>query len=243
MNEFARQNQDNDKLENQIGEQFNKISDSFPDHVSPNDKRIQTISNLVGNVRGKNILDVGCGKGRFSKWLIANGALVTGIELSNNLLKEAQNISGGTFLEGSATHLNFEDETFDCVICIEVLEHIPDTQKAVSEMCRVLKKGGKILIIDRNKFSILRTIWKKYRELKNQWMYPRNFAFKERLFSPWNLSKLLSNYCTEVKINYLGEFIQKGDIIYTLATRISDGLSRIIPIMSYNIAWLGIKKE
>jgi len=236
-------NCDDQNLEEKIGEQFNKISDSFPDQVPPDDKRLNVISNFMGNFRGKNVLDVGCGKGRFSKWMIDNGAQVTGIELSNSLLQEAQKISGGNFLKGSATNLNFQDETFDIVLCIEVLQHVPDTQRAVSEMCRVLKKGGRILIFDRNKFSFLRTIWKKYRESRNQWMYPRNFAFKEHLFSPGIIAKLLNNYCVDVKIKYLGEFIQKGGAIYTLAIRISDILGRLIPVLSYNVVWLGLKKE
>ena len=44
----------------------------------------------------------------------------------------------------------FPDESFDAVFSIEAFEHIPDTEKAASECCRVLKKGGKIIIIDKN---------------------------------------------------------------------------------------------
>ena len=194
------------EVENKIKERFNKLSNIFPENIEKDDPRVQAILKFLGDIEGKKILDVGCGKGRFSKILVDKKAVVTGIDLSDKLLEVAKkNIEDVNFVIGSTTNLKFQDNLFDCIICIETLEHVPDTKKAVEEMLRVLKEGGKIIIIDKNKLSLHDKLFlpnifiKKYKELSNKWMYPKNFPFIEKWFFPIEIEKMLSRYCRETK--------------------------------------------
>lgn len=234
----------NNNLENIIKDQFDELASDFPDEVDPNDFRVNVIMDFFGNIRGKKVLDVGCGKGRFSKIMIEKGADVTGVDISEELIRETKKILGGKFFMGSAMDLQFPDECFDLVYSVEVIEHVPDVEKAISEMVRVLKKEGKIVLIDKNKYSLLRTIWKCYRERRNKWMYPKDFQFRERLFSPWGVKRLLLSYFDIVNICYLGDCVpERRKTLYGFALTISNMLCKAVPFTSYYLAWLAEKRK
>lgn len=98
------------------------------------------------------ILDVGCGKGRYEKNLFKiypNNKEYFGIDFSQKVLqftpKFMKCYKGG----GNLLNLPYTNESFDLVFCSEALEHCVDVQKAIAELTRVTKKGGKILIIDK----------------------------------------------------------------------------------------------
>ncbi len=105
--------------------------------------------------RGDRVLDVGCGEGRhaISAYLSASVDVV-GLDLNEADLAtartrlaefaaaEAASRGSCTFIHGSGHDLPFPDDSFDKVICAEVLEHIPDYQSFLSEIRRVLKPGG-----------------------------------------------------------------------------------------------------
>jgi ubiquinone/menaquinone biosynthesis C-methylase UbiE len=100
--------------------------------------------------KNKKILEIGTGGGvDFCCWLKA-GATATGIDLTEEaiaLTKQRLNKQGFTedvykLTIGDAEKLEFEDESFDIVYSYGVLHHTPDTEKAFSEVFRVLKKGG-----------------------------------------------------------------------------------------------------
>ncbi|GAB7016308.1 hypothetical protein JCM10550A_16760 [Methanogenium cariaci] len=217
-----------------IRERFNELSDHFPSVVDSSDIRIRSVLQYFGDVRGKRILDAGCGKGRFSDLLLKAGAEVVGIDFSDELLQATRNINGGFFTQGSLTRLPFKDNSFDYVFSIEVLEHIPDTEIAISELIRVLRTNGKILIIDKNKCSlhqklfVPRILIKKYKEWSNQWMYPKDFVFVEKWFYPWELKRIMKIYCKGVEI----EFLKENGRLFSL-----------IPQINLFIAWKGLKHE
>ena len=109
---------------------------------------------------GKKVLEIGCGGGIDSAEFARNGALVTstdftevGVKTTSELLEEA-NLPVNVF-QADATNLQFEDNTFDCVYSFGVLHHIPDIRKTLSEIQRVLKPGGQIMVMVYNKDSLL----------------------------------------------------------------------------------------
>lgn len=89
----------------------------------------------------KDVLEVGCGTGMILKEIhpIANRAV--GIDISSGMLAKAEE-RGLEVLEGSATALPFEDDSFDVVYSFKVLAHIEDIQLALNEISRVLRPGG-----------------------------------------------------------------------------------------------------
>lgn len=111
------------------------------------------------------VLDAGCGFGRHSMEFVSRGASVFSMDLdmeslrktrySLALLKEkrAKQKNGFFVHSGDALNLPFRDETFDRIICSEVMEHVDDDFKACSELSRVMKKHGRIAITVPTYFS------------------------------------------------------------------------------------------
>ena len=93
----------------------------------------------------ERILDVGCGPGVFEKEL--QDMDITGIDASPEMIKLAGENSGNRFIIGRAEELPFSDSSFDGVFFITSLEFTQDYGKSLDEAARVLKEGGKILIL------------------------------------------------------------------------------------------------
>ena len=97
---------------------------------------------LVGNVKGKKILDFGCGTGIYAKLLTKKGAKVKGFDISNEMLKIAKEENPKLDLKtGSGYKIPFS-EKFDVVLAPLVVHYLKDWNKMLKEVKRVLKKGG-----------------------------------------------------------------------------------------------------
>lgn len=107
----------------------------------------------AGDASGLKVLDVGCGEGRFCRLLSARGAEVTGVDPTVALLERARSLHPeGRYLISGGESLPFEDASFDLVVCYLVLIDIPDFRAAISEMARVLRPGGRLLIANISPF-------------------------------------------------------------------------------------------
>ncbi len=102
--------------------------------------------------RGKQVLDVGCGNGYVLSRYAKCGASVLGIDLTwtgaslSQQRFRLENLSG-SFLQGNAESLPFENDSFDLVTSMGVLHHVPSMEKAVGEIHRVLRRGGEFVIM------------------------------------------------------------------------------------------------
>jgi SAM-dependent methyltransferase len=105
---------------------------------------------------GQKVLDVGCGVGTDAFDLderVSPTGHITGVDFSESLIAEAVRRAASrnlcvTFETGDAQALRFPDETFDAVRTERLLMHVPDPEKAVSEMARVLLRGGRMAVLD-----------------------------------------------------------------------------------------------
>ncbi len=89
------------------------------------------------------VLDVGCNSGNLVRKLLASCRDAVGVDIN----REAIEKSGlGNLLFMSAESLDFEDESFDKIVSIHTIEHIPDIKKALNEMGRVVKDGGRVVL-------------------------------------------------------------------------------------------------
>lgn len=99
-------------------------------------------------IKGK-ALDLGCGNGKTVSTLIDEGYDVTGVDFSEVAIEQCRNrFKEADFVVASVCDLPFEDDSFDFVTAVHVLEHLDDEdlKRAVSEIRRVLKKGGYVFI-------------------------------------------------------------------------------------------------
>jgi SAM-dependent methyltransferase len=104
---------------------------------------------------GHRLLDAGCGEGRHCFGSLARGAQVVGLDLdldsirlpSRRLRATGEEVGRmGAMLQGDTFHLPFADESFDRIICSEVMEHVHDYKGAARELARVAKPGAKIAV-------------------------------------------------------------------------------------------------
>lgn len=241
-------------LEEKIIKRFNTVSENseiVAETLADSNFAWKAISQYLPSGREAKILDVGCGKGRFSRKLKDLGFEVIGLEPSTGLVKIAKkNNPDILFVEASATKMPFPDDTFDILICVSVLEHIPDTQKALQEMARVLKNGGHLLVLDRNIFGlhplylVPTILWIKFFGEKNKWLlYPKHFEFQEIYFIPWRLNRLIKQYFKNSKIHYIHYApedkkypLMKG-ILISIRTIIAKLLHLLCPILDYYVIW------
>lgn len=111
---------------------------------------IQKISHACGLRDGDRLLDVGCGTGFLGSALMAtvNGGELVGVDASEELVAHAKRLQHGEFLVGDAYTLPFGPDEFDVSVCQTLLIHLSDPIKALREMVRVTKPGGRVCVVE-----------------------------------------------------------------------------------------------
>lgn len=94
--------------------------------------------------RADRLLEVGCGRGWLTQRVKQNCPDTVGVDVNPRAIANA--VTENTHLM-DATHLEFEDESFDHVYSFHVIEHIVDIKRAIAEMARVVAPGGRILLV------------------------------------------------------------------------------------------------
>jgi SAM-dependent methyltransferase len=121
-----------------------------PEHAAVRERLLlEGIARVSGRAGAPpRVLDVGCGEGRFAALLARTGARVVGVDVAPEPLRRARNAHPRLQLElmGGEASLPFEDCSFDAVWAGEVIEHVADTQGWLSELRRVLRSGGALLL-------------------------------------------------------------------------------------------------
>lgn len=124
-------------------------------HINP--VRTDYVKQFV-NLKGKTVLDVGCGGGVFSEAMAANDAQVTAIDLAEESLEVAKLHLFESQQKIDYQNISIEDfakkheNVFDVIVCMEMLEHVPDPQSIVDACHKILKPGGWLFLstINRN---------------------------------------------------------------------------------------------
>ncbi len=148
---------------------------------------------LLPELRGRRVLEVGCGTGNISLALARRGARVTGVDLSFPMLARAQHKASREglalgFIRGAAGSLPFADTHFDGVISILALDFIPERAGALREMVRVLRPGGFLAVALLNRYSL----WTVKRTLR-AWLKPS--LWRQASFTaPRALRRLLAGH-------------------------------------------------
>lgn len=106
----------------------------------------------LGDLKGKKLLDIGCGSGESTVFLSSLGAEATGLDLSPDMIRVAETLAGESgstarFRTGDAQSLPFPDKSFDVVYAANVMHHC-DPDRCIAEWRRVLKDGGVLAFWD-----------------------------------------------------------------------------------------------
>lgn len=170
---------------------------------------------IIGEVHGLNILDLGCGDGWFGMQLVKMGGHVWGVDISSALLKQALKLIRKEGLRRdfrvvrmAAEELSFASEYFDKVIGSAILHHT-NIELTIQGIKRVLKTGGQGIFIEPMNENILLRIWRK--------------------LTPWRRSPL--ERALELKdIENLAKYFPKMECVYfCLTSIITEGLMILYP--------------
>src|SRR6185312_3311893 len=138
------------QLRREIRNSFDEASldeEHFPPTIDPRILHVQVLLRFFAPIGNHRLLDAGCGKGRYARILQEQNpeARITGLDISERMLQSVP--TGIHKVAGILTDLPFADASFDGVYATESLEHAVDIERAVAELCRILRPGGKIAII------------------------------------------------------------------------------------------------
>ena len=132
-----------------FGDEWEKFS-SFSETEIKNigDEYFDIVDESILN-SNSTVLDMGCGSGRWSKYLAPNVKFIEAIDPSDAIFsatKLLSNVNNIRITQASSDNIPFNDETFDFVFSLGVLHHIPETQTALIDTVKKVKKGGHVLI-------------------------------------------------------------------------------------------------
>ena len=197
------------ELRRRIRDSFNEAAvdeEHFPSSIDPRIYHVQLLIEFFGDLAGKRVLDAGCGKGRFARVIAERhpAVRICGMDIAEAMLRRVPDRVQRC--AGALTELPFADGSFDAAYATESLEHAVEIERAVTELCRVVNPGGRIVIIDKNAEH-----WGKLKT--PEW---------EKWFGRRELEKLLRRDCTQVEsrmISYWEDVAPDGLFIAWLARR------------------------
>ncbi len=172
-----------------------------PDPLRRHAHRVQYETLLSHVPAGESVLDVGCGEGVIPILLAERGTRATGIDISQPNIVAAKKIAEDrgvssltTFQEGDAEHVPFADRSFDTVVSSHVLEHLPDFDKGLQELCRVARKRVIVALPTCLNASAAVILGGDYGFWK--------FSKRSLMALPWG--------CVRILLNIFGEGVQEG---------------------------------
>ena len=174
-----------DAAQRRIAASFEAHGQELPTTIDPTDGRMVAATEWMRSLPAKAaVVDVGCGSGRFLLHLIEQfpDAEWTGVDpcpaLLNRLPRSVRSH------EGTLLRTNLPDAIFDGAFAVESLEHSLVPKHAIRELCRIIRPGGRLLIIDKHRS-------KQVLSECEPW---------ERWFYPHELTEWLEPFCTNIRV-------------------------------------------
>jgi malonyl-CoA O-methyltransferase len=143
-----------DALQLKLYSSFEEMSPIFSEQIDSADGRYQLVLETIQNAKAESVLDAGCGKGRYLRNLLNDVSFVKlfGSDLSSSVMSTIP--TAIETKQGSLLRLPYADSTFDLVYTVEALEHAVHIDAAIRELARVVKRGGVLLIVDKNRSQL-----------------------------------------------------------------------------------------
>lgn len=172
-------------------EKFHSKIIEYPIEIMKQQSRIKVLKELLPHKKVDNVLFLGCGQGDELSLIVEGNVLVIGLDISRTGLQKAKAKNPNfIFIQGDAHYLPFRKKLFDIVICSEVLEHLPNTEKCISEIHRVLGEQGIFILTVPNWISFF-GLFRKAGEIINRSKLTSDNQPIDNWFTPSKLKNLL----------------------------------------------------
>ena len=151
-------------------EGYNLWSQTYATEQNPIKKYSdELITDWLGDLKGKSLLDVGCGTGKFCKIASEKGAVkIVGTDLSPKMVEEARKESSDAELKVVDISREKVEGQFDVVVCALVLGHVSDLEYALANLIGNLNGNGTLLITDFHPFQTLKGAKRTFKNGQNQ---------------------------------------------------------------------------
>lgn len=217
--------------------------------------RKKYVLDMLG-LKGGRVLDIGCGPAVLTERLLRNGCEVWGVDISEKMVAEAKKIMSDKgfdgmfhFNKGDIERLDFPDAHFDFVLCVGVLEYLKEDSMVLSEIWRVLKDKGQLIVSVPNMASPLALLDKMALFLASRvlkpWLKisPASLFFRGdvavRQYLPWMFNGLLRDagfsinrtVCHAVRSSVLNRFFPGLALFF---------IKRLEFLANSPLRWIGI---
>lgn len=139
-------------MKHEIKKQYNDFSNTYSENINYDESSNSLFYEQIDfDLADKKILDIGCGDGSDLKKISEQGAVVYGVEPSEEFVKSAKQLNPTGIIKVSvAEEIPFSNEMFDIVVSKWALQTCTDLEKALSEAARVLKPGGMLVLLSKH---------------------------------------------------------------------------------------------
>lgn len=156
-----------------------------------------TVYENLPDLNGLNILEIGCGRGKFLSLISKKykSAILLGLDFSESAITIANQKRANTnlkFIVSDAQNINLPSNNFDLIISCETLEHIPEPQKMAKEIFRLLKPNGKFILTTENYFNGMYLAWLQTWLTKKPFNSGSGVQPLENFFTFWKVNSILS---------------------------------------------------
>lgn len=149
--------------------------------------KIDNILKFMG--AGELVLDVGSGSGVISKFISEKNSVVS-LDISEKCIRNCRKLGLKDGVVADAIKLPFKDGTFDRIVCVELIEHLDEPQRCISEFRRVLKDDGRLILTTpnyRSLWPVTEWLWDRFGRGRD---YRKQHIYK---FNPSSIKKLLED--------------------------------------------------
>lgn len=156
----------------------------------------QMVLPRLGDIKGLSIAEIGCGRGNFAIHLAGMGARMTAMDFSEAAIQIARDRSQRMQVDvdwkvGDAQNTQLPDNAFDVVISCECMEHVPEPQRMMAELSRILKPGGRLLLTTPSQLNAQLLGWAHAWWKREEYNSGSGVQPHENLFFTWQIMRWL----------------------------------------------------
>lgn len=178
------------------------------------EKRLnRCLGELHDKLEAKLVLEAGCGAGRFTEVLLKKGAYLVSSDLSAAVEVNQENFPQNErhmVIQADINDMPFEDESFDVVVCLGVIQHTPSPEKTIEDLFKLVKKGGTLVIDhyskDRSNYLRLASLYRAaIKDKPSSYTIPYTTKLVKK-YLPWH-KKFASNRLLTILLNRISPVI------------------------------------